>query len=921
MFLWGVSLGLPLLAEGPADFFEERVRPVLAGICGECHGSDQAKGGFRVNHRTGLLRGGHSGPAVVPGDPEASLMIQAIRRQHEDLAMPPKEALRAAQVAALEKWVASGAPWPDDPMPMETDSRTERWSDHWAAAPVRAVPLPPVKDGKWPQVGLDFFVLARLEARGWQPSSVADRPALVRRAFLDLIGLPPTVAEREVLVQDQRPDAWRRMVDALLARPEYGERWGRHWLDVARYADAKGYVDAGETKFPFAYTYRDYVIGAFNRDLPYDEFVRQQIAADRLNGRTPESLAALGFLTVGARFNIFHHEIIDDRIDVVSRGVLGLSVTCARCHDHKFDPISTADYYSLYSVFANSHEPRPDQLPILEAVGRKTVARKSKLEEKVAAYVEHRRKLHERVQFELRAWAGDYLRYVVQTSAAHRTDEQPQLQTERGLIRDVSAYATGGVHRWRHYLKGQSADDPVFGLWVRLSGLSRETFSGQAVTVVEGFCGEAFANSLVAAAFKGQDVRTMVDVANLYGTLLEGVDADWREALEADPEQTAFEDPERERVRMALYGEQAPGTLRIEEAFDFCTLDESVDLRKAYAAMEQVFLENWDQVAPRPMMLEDDASIASQRIFVRGDPNRPGAEVPRVIPSSLGLSQPVRITQGSGRMELAHALTARDHPLTARVMVNRVWAWHFGQGLVRSPSDFGTRSLPPSHPDLLDYLASEFIRHGWSVKWLHQEILGSATWQQASMDRPELRAQDAENRLLWRQNRRRMEFEVMRDSMLFVSGELEMRPGGVPVRLPPDGISNRFRTVYSFIDRERLENIFRIFDFPSPELSVGARSRTTVPQQALFLFNSPFVLHLAKAIALRVTPHSEPDAAVAALFRFVLARDPEAEEVRLFGAFLRNRGSRDSMEAGSFEEALAELAQILMLSNEFLFVD
>ncbi|MBO60456.1 MAG: hypothetical protein CMO63_00610, partial [Verrucomicrobiales bacterium] len=337
---------------------------------------------------------------------------------------------------------------------------------HWAFQPVANPPVPS-SDSAWPSSPIDSFVLRKLETHDMSPSQAAKPRELIRRASIELTGLPPTFAEAKAFQREYETDAQQAMVgmvDRLLASPEYGRRWGRHWLDVARYADAKGYVDAGETKYPFAYTYRDYVVDAFNRDLPFKQFVREQIAADLLPGKTPETMAALGFLTVGSRFNFFPHEIIDDRIDVVTRGFLGLTAACARCHDHKYDPIPIEDYYSLYGVFANSREPSPDRWPVIgrQAEGEGVFIQK-KLSETADKYNELREKLHRQIQHELRAWSGDYLRYIVQSTPRHRTQAQPDIRTERGVIREVAAYASGGVIRWRQFLESRQPNDSVFG--------------------------------------------------------------------------------------------------------------------------------------------------------------------------------------------------------------------------------------------------------------------------------------------------------------------------------------------------------------------------------------------------------------------------------------------------------------------------
>ena len=385
--------------------------------------------------------------------------------------------------------------------------------------------------------GIDAFILQKLEEKGIEPSARAHPRILMRRLSFDLLGLPPSAEEVSDFEKDASPLAWEAQVDRSLNDPSYGKRWGRHWLDVARYADAKGYVDAGEPTFPFAYTYRDYVVDAFNSDKPYPRFILEQLAADRLEGvsASSDALAALGFLTVGSRFNFFPHDVIDDRIDVVTRGFMGLTVSCARCHDHKFDPVSAADYYALYGMFRNSFEPTPDQVPVLTDSGRET-AWASEIREAGEAYRTLRRQQHRQVMHEMRAWSGDYLRYVIQTTPRHRTQDQPDLITERGMIREVSAYAGGAVKHWRGFLNRQPPDHPIFGLWARLFALENAASVGSRFQeMFLAFRSMSEVNQRVVAAFTNRPIAHMADVADVYGELLETVDAQWRQRLEEDP--------------------------------------------------------------------------------------------------------------------------------------------------------------------------------------------------------------------------------------------------------------------------------------------------------------------------------------------------------------------------------------------------
>ncbi|MDG1891682.1 MAG: DUF1549 and DUF1553 domain-containing protein [Verrucomicrobiota bacterium] len=799
---------------------------------------------------------------------------------------------------------------------------------HWAFEAL-SIPIPPtVQDSNWPKNPLDCFVFEILKKHGLSPSPRASKRVLVRRIHTNLTGLPPTPQEVFDFEGDPRPDAFVHLANRLLADPSYGKRWGRHWLDVARYADAKGYVDAGEPTYPFAYTYRDYVVEAFNQDKPFPQFILEQIAADRLDisKQAPSILAGLGFLTVGSRFNFFPHEIIDDRIDVVTRGFLGLTVSCARCHDHKHDPVSAEDYYALYGIFNNSVEPSPDLSPILRQSEYDTLPFWDD-ELKVAAdkYTGLQREQHARVAREMRSWAADYLHYIVQTTPRHRTQDQPGLVTKRGVIREVSAYAGGAVKHWRKFLKEQSREDPVFGLWSKVFELDRASLVGRYDGLLTEFNDHPLSNVLVVEAFRGETIESMGDVANIYGALLERVDAQWREAIELTPGLERLASSDAEEIRQKLYGPDAPASIRIDETIDYLTLDESVAIRKAYSDIERVFLKYWQEAPARPMLMEDRRVALASHVFHRGDADLPGRELPRVVPGILGTGRTVHIKEGSGRLELAQTIASPDNVLTARVIVNRVWNWHFGSPLVDTPSDFGVRTQLPVQAALLDWLASWFIHSGGSIKSLHRLILGSATWQQSSRDRPECRHTDPDNTLLWRMNPRRLCFEASRDSMLFVSGRLQERPGGPPNRESPQDADNAVRTLYNYIDREDLDDVLRVFDFPSPDISAPKRQSTTVPQQALFLLNSPFVLRQAAALAtslqlasIDVGSHDKVLAPLRQLFHTVYQRNPTGQERAAFASYLRQRYQEvpvDSMEPW------VEIAQTLLLSNEFQFMD
>jgi mono/diheme cytochrome c family protein len=899
-----------------AEFFEKQVRPVLAGNCFSCHGPDKQKGGLRLDSLPALLKGGDDGPVVVPGNPEKSVLIQAVRYTG-DVKMPPKGKLPASALAALTAWVQMGVPWPQT----QTTTRAgASWREHWAFQPVRNPTVPAVTHAGAALAPLDRFILAQLEEKGLTLSPQADRRTLIRRATFDLIGLPPTPEEVAAFEADPAPDAFARLVDRLLASPHYGERWGRYWLDVGRYADTKGYVFFQEAEFPWAYTYRDYVIRAFNEDLPYDRFIMEQLAADQLAlGADKRPLTALGFLTLGGRFMNNQQDILDDRIDVVTRGLLALTVTCARCHDHKFDPIPSQDYYSLYGVFASTQEPTVPPLfadpPATEAYGkyaRELQTREAKLTEFVRAK-------HEELVQSARKRVAEYM------LAAHRLRSQPRTD-DFMLIADGNDLNPRMMVRWRAYLQQQRrTHHPVFVPWEVFEDLPEKTFAEQARACSANFMAHPNParpiNPVVAKSFADHPPRTLLEAAQRYGELLNGADKLWHEAVQHaaaahQPPPRVLPDPAQEELRQVFYGPDGPPNVAMNPVGDLDLLPDRPSQAKLQELRKAV--ETWRATGPgappRAMVLQDTAVPYEPHVFLRGNPNNLGPAVPRRFVAVLAGEQRQPFQHGSGRLDLARAIVDRNNPLTARVIVNRVWMHHFGSALVRTPSDFGLRSEPPTHPDLLDYLASSFMADGWSLKKLHRRIMLSAAYQQESADRPEGRQVDPENTLLWRMNRQRLDFEATRDALLAVAGRLDPAIGGPPVKDITAPAATR-RTVYGFIDRLNVPGLLRTFDFPSPDATSPQRVATTVPPQALFLMNNPFVIEAARRLVQRPDVAAEKDIAgkVDRLYHLLYARGPTSAEVTLAAAYLA--------ETRTTASAWERYAQALLLANEFVFVD
>ncbi len=715
VLLFALGQSSPVRA-GDDAFFETKIRPVLANTCLRCHGTEKTSGGLRLDSRQALLDGGDSGPALIPGKPERSLLIQTLRHEGDAPHMPPKEKLSPQIVADFTTWVRTGARWPTG---TTSTPATEGSSTHWAFQPVRAV-KPPTFEGRDGNP-IDAFLLEKQRLKGLRPTGPADRRTLLRRITYDLTGLPPSPQETDAFLADASPNAFVRVVDRLLASPHYGERWGRHWLDVVRYADTAG--ETADYPVPDAWRYRNYVLDAFNADKPYDEFLRQQIAGDILASKLPataspqrraESIVATGYISIARRFGFDplkdHNLTIDDTLDTLGKSVLGLALGCARCHDHKYDPIPTRDYYALYGIFDSTRYPFPGS--------------------------EKDKRPHEMVPL------------------------QP-------------------------------------------SGKSPE----QAYAVAEG---------------KPHNVR----------------------------------------------------------------------------------------------------------IHKRGDPDSPGVEVPRHFLQLFG-GQAVSPSAGSGRLQLADWLTDPRNPLTARVMVNRIWQGHFGVGLVKTANDFGTRGEPPTHPELLDYLAARFIESGWSIKAMHRSIVLSEAYQRAGGHDDRNAALDHDNSLLWRFSRRRLSAEEIRDAMLAVSGDLDATPGG-PHPFPASNTwgftqhgpflavyEHNRRSVYLMTQRIKRHPFLALFDGADTSSSTGVRYTTTVPTQALFFLNDPFVHDRTAHLAQRLLKGTDDAQRLDRAARLLYGRPATARQSETAERFLRARRAEKANDG----DAWAAWLRVMLCSNEFLYVD
>jgi len=885
---------LLLAAESPnaspegIEFFEKKIRPVLVERCYACHSAEnekKLKANLYLDSREGLLKGGDTGPSIVLGAPEKSLLIKAITYKDDNLMMPPKGKLTPEQIKDFESWVRMGAPDPRLKAKLAGGADTKKWQSHWAFQMPKESAAPKVADAEWTKNPIDAFVLAKLQEKKMTPAAQADKRTLVRRATFDLTGLPPTAEEVAAFEADTSPEAFAKVVDRLLTSPRYGERWGRYWLDVARYADTKGYVFEEERRYPYSYTYRDWVIRSFNEDLPYDQFLINQIAADRVvKGDDKRALAAMGFLTLGRRFLNQQPDIIDDRIDVVTRGTMGLTVGCARCHDHKFDPIPTKDYYSLYGVFSSSSEPKnppvinPDPVKSQATLDyEKDVAGldaqlKTYRATKLAELVPPLRKADKIAAYLLAAY-----------DLRGKPDEETKgVAEKRDLNRTV-------LQRWRNLIKDSNKDThPIFAPLHAFNAIPEAEFAIKAQGVMGGFVspggetppsnGQKRINTLVGQAFE-KTPANLKEVLQRYADL-----------VVANDKAEKLADANAEALRQVLRGENSPTYFtdkNLDELLNRKHQDEMREIRKKIDALHVTHAG----APPRANIMEDNEKPTNPRVFMRGDPNKPGDEVPRQFLSVLAGEKRQPFKNGSGRLELAQAIASKDNPLTARVYVNRVWQNHFGAGLVRTPSDFGVRTELPTHPELLDNLAVKFVNEGWSTKKLHRWIMLSKTYQQSS----ELSAAamqggygktDPENMYLWHMPRRRLDFEALRDSVISVAGNLDLTMGGRPVELTADPFPKR-RTVYGNIERQNLPGMFRTFDFASPDTHSPQRYFTTVPQQALFMMNSPFVIENAKSVAKKTAAKDAPlEQRIEQLYALIYSRKPTADELAIGKKFL-----------------------------------
>ena len=1179
-----VMLGLvPSVASGAEgadreglEFFEKRIRPVLVQECYQCHSAEkkQAKGGLRLDTRAAMLAGGDSGPALVPGKPGESVILNALR--YEDLQMPPKKKLPESVVSDFGQWIGMGAPDPrtDSAEVKPTHAQPDKSADFWAFKAPQKTALPAVRQTSWPKNAIDRFILAGLEAKGMKPSPPAEKRVLIRRLYFDMIGLPPEPEAVEAFVADNSANACEKVVDGLLASPHYGERWGRYWLDVARYAEDQAHTFSARM-YPRGYLYRDWVVGALNDDMPYDQFLKFQVAGDLLSTEEAyKNRAALGLFALGPVYYQDNGEKDkamadewDDRVDVLMRGTQGLTLACARCHDHKYDPLTMKDYYGLTGVFASSdYVERPavpesvvearrqadlavaeqqlavdrflaEQAPAarLQLVGKipdyfqaawklmqsgsdanqlkmqtEKAARTGGLDTELLArwvawlkedagsgatragrpYFESIRRLKKagagqaraddlkqaaadlenevRRQMvrrnELRKQFGENLAFVsegdrsevvpgviplgnlfddkkgvsLKTALASDTFKAVATDQSLGVARVAQGWGKGallskgvrfdvsrlGSNKLKHgeivndawsaeggiQTRGvkcnpaQGRTEQGIGMHanamitfdldeIRKAGLipANETLRFQVdraginddslgagsvhISVILSRPNSAPAkfDAIIAAYLNGQRMKTGQNdqVFQFEGELPKPLRANGQFAafdVPVEPEAkylsivvTAAEISETENtissdhavlsgVRLSYQpSAQELAAVQEKKKGESVSADELARLKSAAYLISEMFDDQGllglpagridsllkGPAAEKLVKIRDELSQRKKyadaiavplahslaegngrnlKVYMAGDPKKQGDEAPRSFPAVLtgGRRQPFE-SKGSGRLELARAIASETNPLTARVIVNRIWAGHFGVGLVRTLNNFGQLGERPSHPELLDYLAVELMKGGWSLKRLHREILLSATYQQASSGDSANQEQDPANRMLWRMNRRRLEIEPWRDSVLAVSGQLDRKLGGPSA---PLSTTNTRRTFYGTVSRHQLNDLLRLFDFPDPNITAGERSVTTVPLQQLFVMNSDFMVNQAKALAKRLKGGAGTDHdRILTLFRLMYGRTPTADEQQLAEAFLKTTQPGDGLDA------LEQFCLAMLGTNEFTYVD
>lgn len=901
----GPLLLTPAIRAAPGDdLFENKIRPILVNNCAGCHGQ-AALGGLNVESRAALLKGGASGPALVPGDPDKSLLIQAVR-QVGDLKMPKGGKLNATEIADLTEWVKEGALWPETtaiaPKPSGGISPERR--KFWSFVPLAHPQPPEPKDTRWARSDIDRFVLAKLEQEGLKPAPQADRRTLIRRLYFDLIGLPPSPEEVEAFEKSTSPDAYAKLVDQLLASPQYGERWGRHWLDVVRFGedDMRGLADLGYEPYHNAYIYRDWVIKAFNFDMPFDLFVKSQLAGDQLDEKIrAETLPGLGFLGQGPWYYDTNEPPIaraderHERVDTITRAMLGLTVGCARCHDHKYDPITQKDYYAIAGIVGST---RYHEYPL---VPEKEYQEWSAADKQIDNYREMLKDftkkaseelaevlLQQSEQYMLAAWkvSGEPKKGLEAAAAEDRLDQELLGRWVNFLARPPQFYPY--LKPWQAMIKSGGTEDDAKKLAKDFHALLVSVYFEKSKAdekneriIDKGMPLDPQPSVILPNKFKSFFDRPQFDLVTLSIDRLNL----WTDVFSRDLSEQEDTSGKFKPGLLVFRGYGLERQLGPEWSAHIA------ELKGQIAQMEK-------QLPPIPVVqgVIDIEHPHDFKIQLRGSPYTLGDETPRRFLEVLSPVPPKPYTQGSGRLELAESIVAA--PITARVIANRIWKWHFGTGIVDSASNFGQAGDRPSHPELLDYLAAYLVDNGWSIKKLQRLIVMTSTYMEGDAYSETAFAKDPRNRLHWRMARRRMEAEQIRDSMLEIAGNLDETPGGPSLDLADE--HNVRRTVYGRVSRFRLDTFLQTFDFPNPVISSEGRITTNVPLQRLFFMNSDFVNTESAVLAKRIDVEPGDDNKIRKAYQLIFQRDVQPEELTLGLEFLKRQ--REASEAPAAPE-------------------
>jgi Protein of unknown function (DUF1553)/Protein of unknown function (DUF1549)/Planctomycete cytochrome C len=903
------------LSSEDLEFFESKVRPLLIDHCYECHSGREKNGGLSVETREQLLAGGDTGPALNMGEHASkSLLLEAISYSNEHLQMPPKGRLDPAQVNIFKQWIERGAP--DPRVSTASDGRAaplkgmsyEDGKRFWSFLPVTPHSVPKLQDNAWCKSPVDAFVLDKLQHSNIPPAAQADKRTLIRRVTLNLTGLPPTVDEVNQFVADESPDAFSALVERLLASPQYGVRWGRHWLDVARYADSNGLDE--NIAYGNAWRYRDYVVRAFNNDKPYNRFVVEQVAGDLLPEANLETRTATGFLSLGAKVlaepdvEKLTMDTIDEQIDTVGKSFLGLTLGCARCHDHKFDPITQRDYYALAAILK----------------GTRTFA-----DERFGA-----------------------IKYWYEHSFTSESEKESLKAVDANIAAAKSAastYKSEAVNKLRTAARQSAADYfmaaarlPVGATLLEVSEVAKPLNLHPRILF---HCRTHVENQKEADFYRPwhQLKSDPEAVGKHYRELFAQVDAAVDQAQKSEPkieilQDAALETARKERLDPASF---LAIPTQPEHAFDDATLTEYYRLMEIARVLESAALD-----LSSAMGVVDGVPQLEFPIHIRGSHLNLGETVARSFPAVLQTStvESIFANNSSGRLELAEWLASTSNPLTARIIVNRVWGWHFGRPLVSSTENFGVLGERPSHPELLDWLARSFMQSGWSIKQLHRLILNSSTYQMSSSHaNPSMaQEQDPENRLLWKFPIQRLDAEQIRDSILAVSDQLDYQIDGksVPLRnrqfvfdhtsIDHTRYTSQRRAVYLPIIRNNLYTLFEQFDFPDPTMPTGRRNQTTVAPQSLLMMNNELVLNSANQLAQRlVSMHSQARDRLNGLYITLLSREPSEAEREKCLQFIDGSASSGLLDSTRLSpevelQAWSLLVQALMATNDFLHV-